>query len=114
MRFSEGRRRGLLFGSPKFVSDRFVHSREEGEDAVERGVPGFRCRFAPEDLTLRTEATLRFIRHQIEEAFRMLAKMERELLERRLTGGPSESGLPAQAGSACRGTRPRAHPPSSP
>lgn len=82
MRFSEGRRRGLLFANLKFVSDRFVNGCEEGEDAVERSIPGFRCRFAPEDLPLRTGAALRFIRHQVEEARRMLAKMERELLER--------------------------------
>lgn len=92
MRFSEGRRGGLLFANLKFVSDRFVNGCEEGEDAVERSVPGFRCRFAPEDLPLRTGAALSFIRHQVEEAFRMLAKMDCKLLERRLTGCRQASG----------------------
>lgn len=86
VRFSVGRRGGLRFANLKFVSDSFVNGCEEGEDAVERSIPGFRRRFAPEDLPLRTGAALRFIRHQVEEALRMLAKMERELLERRLTG----------------------------
>ena len=81
MRFSVGRRGRLRFANLKFVSDSFVNGCEEGEDAVERSIPGFRRRSAPEDLPLRTGAALRFIRHQVEEALRMLAKMERELLE---------------------------------